>query len=48
MQKHLDDLLCEDGAVLLRDLDRLQQVQIHHRGADWLVRIAAVRALPLL
>jgi hypothetical protein len=33
----------EDGAApewkrLLRDLDALQQVQIRHRGADWLVR----------
>ncbi|HYA80535.1 MAG TPA: IS1634 family transposase, partial [Methylocystis sp.] len=46
MQKHLDDALREGGAApewtrLLRDLDRLQQVQIRHRGADWLVRTDA-------
>ena len=46
MQKRLDDLLREDSAApewkrLLRDLDRLQQVHIRHRGADWLARTDA-------
>jgi hypothetical protein len=46
MQKHLDDLLRQAGLVpewkdLLRDLDRLAQVRIRHRGADWLVRTDA-------
>jgi len=46
MQKHLDDLLREAGATpewkeLLRDLDRLQNVRLEHRGADWLVRTDA-------
>ncbi len=41
MQKHLNDLTRENGLALewkrlLRDLDALQQVQIRHRGADWL------------
>jgi transposase len=39
MQKHLDDFLREAGLVpewkgLLRDLDRLGEVRICHRGAD--------------
>jgi hypothetical protein len=43
MQKYLDDLSCEAGVApewkeLLRDLDRLQQVRLQNRGADWLVR----------
>src|SRR5260370_7110889 len=43
MQKHLDDLAREAGLApewkdLLRDLDRLAQVRIRHRGADRLVR----------
>jgi hypothetical protein len=42
LQKHLDDLLREEGIkpewkVLLRDLDRLTQTTIHHNGADWRV-----------
>jgi hypothetical protein len=46
MQKHLDDLLREAGATpewkeLLRDLDRLQNVRLEHRGADWQVRTDA-------
>jgi hypothetical protein len=46
MQRHLDDLLREAGATpewkeLLRDLDRLQNVRLAHRGADWLVRTDA-------
>ena len=46
MQKYLDDLSLEAGVVpewkeLLRDLDRLQQVRLRHRGADWLVRADA-------
>jgi hypothetical protein len=46
MQKHLDDLARQAGLVqewkdLLRDLDRLQQLRIRHRGADWLVRADA-------
>ena len=43
MQKHLDDLARQAGLTLqwkelLRDLDRLAQVRIRHRGADWLAR----------
>ena len=46
MQKHLDDLarqasLAPEWKDLLRDLDRLQQVRIHYRAADWLVRTDA-------
>ena len=46
MQKHLDDLvrqasLAPEWKELLRDLDRLQQVRIHYRAADWLVRTNA-------
>jgi hypothetical protein len=46
MQKHLEDLSRETGVApewkeLLRDLDRLQQVRLQHRGADWLVRADA-------
>ena len=46
MQKHLDDLARQAGLApewkeLLRDLDRLQQVRIHYRAADWLVRTDA-------
>jgi Transposase DDE domain len=46
MQKHLDDLLRQAGLAfewkdLLRDLDRLAEVRIRHRGADWLVRTDA-------
>ena len=50
MQKHLDDLAKEAGAVpewrvLLRDLDRLQQTRIQHNGKDWLVRSDATPAV---
>jgi hypothetical protein len=53
MQKHLDDLMLETGVapewrVLLRDLDRLSQVRIRHRGADWLVRSDAAPAVTTL
>ena len=53
MQKHLDDLLRQAGLVpewkdLLRDLDRLQEVSIRHRGADWLVRTDAAPAVAML
>ena len=46
MQKYLDDLSIEAGVTpewkeLLRDLDRLQQVRLQYRGADWLVRTDA-------
>ena len=46
MQKHLDDLarqasLAPEWKDLLRDLDRLQQVRIHYRAADWLARTDA-------
>jgi transposase len=46
MQKHLDDLSREGGVTpewkdLLRDLDRLQQVHLVHRGSNWLVRTDA-------
>jgi transposase len=53
MQKHLDDLLRETGVTpewkeLLRDLDRLQNVRLEHRGADWLVRTDATRNVAAL
>jgi len=53
MQKHLDDLLRQAGLVpewkdLLRDLDRLAQVRIRHRGADWLVRTDAAPHVTML
>jgi transposase len=53
MQKHLDDLLRQTGLVpewkdLLRDLDRLAEVRIRHRGADWLVRADAAQAVAAL
>jgi transposase len=40
MQKHLEDLLRKSGIVpewktLLRDLDRLQHIRIHHRERDY-------------
>ena len=46
MQKHLDDLFAEDAivpewAAVLRELDRLQQVRIRYRDADWMVRTDA-------
>jgi len=46
MQKELDDLMGEAGVTpewrdLVRDLDRLSQVRIRHRAADWLVRTDA-------
>ena len=50
MQKHLDDLareadLAPEWKDLLRDLDRLAQVRIRHRGADWLVRTDAAPSI---
>ena len=53
MQKHLDDLLRQTGLAfewkdLLRDLDRLAEVRIRHRGADWLVRTDAQPAVAAL
>jgi len=53
MQKHLDDLLRQAGLTsqwkdLLRDLDRLAQVRIRHRGADWLARTDAAPAVAAL
>jgi hypothetical protein len=58
MQKHLDDVLREDDEAptgappewkdLLRDLDRLSQIQIRHRGADWLVRTDASSSIKTL
>ncbi len=53
MQKHLDDLAREAGAVpewrvFLRDLDRLQQTRIQHNGKDWLVRTDATPAVTAL
>jgi hypothetical protein len=46
LQKRLDDLALTAGVTLewktlLRDLDRLQQLHIRHRQADWLVRTDA-------
>jgi len=53
MQKHLEDLMREarvapEWKELLRDLDRLQQVRIQHRGADWLVRTDAAPSVTAL
>jgi hypothetical protein len=53
MQKHLDDLFLKAGAApewkeLLRDLDRLQQVRLQHRGADWRVRSDATPMITTL
>jgi transposase len=53
MQKYLDDLSCEAGVApewmeLLRDLDRLQQVRLQYRGADWLVRTDAAPTISAL
>jgi hypothetical protein len=53
MQKYLDDLSCEAGVApewkqLLRDLDRLQQVRLQYRGADWLVRTDAAPTITTL
>ena len=53
MQKHLDDLSREAGLApewkhLLRDLDRLAQVRIRHRGADWLLRTDAAASITSL
>jgi transposase len=53
MQKHLDDLSREAGLApewkdLLRDLDRLAQVRIRHRSADWLVRTDAAPSITSL
>ena len=46
LQKRLDDLALTAGVtiewkILLRDLDRLQQLRVRHRQADWLVRTDA-------
>ena len=53
MQKHLDDILCEADVTpewkeLLRDLDRLQNVRLEHRGTDWVVRTDATRNVAAL
>jgi hypothetical protein len=53
MQKYLDDLSREAGVTpewkeLLRDLDRLQQVRLQYRGADWLVRTDAAQTITAL
>jgi transposase len=53
MQKYLDDLSCEAGVApewkeLLRDLDRLQQVRLQYRGADWMVRTDAAQTITAL
>ena len=53
MQKHLEDLMREakiapEWKELLRDLDRLQQIRIQHRGADWLVRTDAAPSVTAL
>ena len=53
MQKYLDDLSIEAGVApewkeLLRDLDRLQQVRLQYRGADWLVRTDAAPTITAL
>ena len=53
MQKYLDDLSIEAGVTpewkeLLRDLDRLQQVRLQYRGADWMVRTDAAQTITAL
>jgi len=53
MQKYLDDLSIEAGVTpqwkeLLRDLDRLQQVRLQYRGADWMVRTDAASIITAL
>ena len=53
MQKYLDDLSIEAGVTpewkeLLRDLDRLQQVRLQYRGADWMVRTDAAPTITVL
>jgi len=53
MQKYLDDLSREAGVApewkeLLRDLDRLQQVRLQYRGADWMVRTDAAQTITAL
>ena len=53
MQKYLDDLSIEAGVTpewkeLLRDPDRLQQVRLQYRGADWLVRTDAAPTITAL
>ena len=53
MQKHLDDLLRQAGLApewkdLLRDLDRLAEMRIRHRGVNWLVRTDAAPVVALL
>jgi hypothetical protein len=53
MQKHLGNLAREAGLApewkdLLRELDRVQQVRIRHRGADWLVRTDAAPSITTL
>ena len=53
MQKHLEDRMREtkiapEWKELLRDLDRLQQLRIQHRGADWLVRTDAAPSVTAL
>ena len=53
LQKYLDDLSIEAGVTpewkeLLRDLDRLQQVRLQYRGADWMVRTDAAQTITAL
>ncbi len=53
MQKYLDDLSIEAGVTpewkeLLRDLDRLQQVRLQYRGAEWMVRTDAAPTITAL
>ncbi len=53
MQKLLDDLLRQADLApewrdLLRDLDRVAQVRIRHRDADWLVRTDVTPAVTTL
>jgi len=53
MQKHLEDLMREakiapEWKGLLQDLDRLQQIRLQHRGADWLVRTDATPSVTAL
>jgi hypothetical protein len=52
MQKHLDDLARQAGLApewkgLLRDLDRLQQVRIHYRAADFVMEATPSACVPV-
>ena len=47
-RSHVEAGVAPEWRVLLRDLDRLSQVRIRHRGVDWLVRSDAAPAVTML